>query len=355
MKLSLKVKLLPDNNQIELLKKTIITYNQARNYVSKIAFENKTTSVVRIHHLTYYDIRSKFGLASQMSVRVITDVSRSCRKDKTKQIEFKDFSSITFDDNNFSWKKDSFISIYLMNGREKIKYIVSEYQKENMELLGIGQCLLKYDGKNFYIICYYDKKENKPNIPKEYLGIDLGISKIAVDSDGKVYSDKGIKTKRNKMELLTSELQRCGSRSAKRHLKKLTGKITRFQRDVNHCISKDIIKKAQRHNLGIALEKLTNIRKKTAIKSLRKSLHRWSFFQLRFCIEYKAKLAGVTVKIVNPKYTSQRCSECGHVSKENRKSQSKFLCTKCGFTSNADKNGAINIAFVAVTNQPIVT
>ena len=46
---------------------------------------------------------------------------------------------------------------------------------------------------------------------------------------------------------------------------------------------------------------------------------------------------------MNPAYTSQTCSECGHVDKENRKTQARFLCVSCGFASNADTNAAMNI------------
>ena len=50
------------------------------------------------------------------------------------------------------------------------------------------------------------------------------------------------------------------------------------------------------------------------------------------------------VERVNPAYTSQRCSACGHVARENRESQAVFLCTACGFACNADVNAARNIA-----------
>jgi putative transposase len=50
------------------------------------------------------------------------------------------------------------------------------------------------------------------------------------------------------------------------------------------------------------------------------------------------------VKKTNPAYTSQRCSACGHVASENRKSQAVFACTSCRYTANADVNAASNIA-----------
>ncbi|WP_279220967.1 transposase [Clostridium fermenticellae] len=75
-----------------------------------------------------------------------------------------------------------------------------------------------------------------------------------------------------------------------------------------------------------------------------KILENWSYFQLQKMIEYKAENVGIKVRYINPEYTSQKCSVCGHVDKENRESQSKFICKKCGFTANADYNASQNIA-----------
>jgi putative transposase len=77
-------------------------------------------------------------------------------------------------------------------------------------------------------------------------------------------------------------------------------------------------------------------------------LHNWAFFQLRAFIAYKASLAGVHVALVDPAYTSQRCSTCGHTEKANRKSQARFLCVSCGFSAHADTNAAVNIRRAAV-------
>ena len=66
-------------------------------------------------------------------------------------------------------------------------------------------------------------------------------------------------------------------------------------------------------------------------------------YEFRKKLEYKAMLAGKYCVAVNPAYTSQMCSSCGNVDKRNRKSQSEFECTSCGFSANADLNAAFNI------------
>ncbi len=88
-------------------------------------------------------------------------------------------------------------------------------------------------------------------------------------------------------------------------------------------------------------------------RSQRQRHNTWAFAQLRFFLSYKAALAGVPLHTVDPRNTSKTCSVCGHCAKENRKSQSAFVCTSCGYSCNADKNAAVNISRAAV-KQPIV-
>ena len=73
-------------------------------------------------------------------------------------------------------------------------------------------------------------------------------------------------------------------------------------------------------------------------------LKKWSYYDLQRKIEQKAKEAGIEVRKIDPKYTSQRCHKCGHISRENRKTQADFVCEKCGYSANADFNAAKNIA-----------
>ncbi|WP_205743392.1 RNA-guided endonuclease TnpB family protein [Geobacter sp. FeAm09] len=137
--------------------------------------------------------------------------------------------------------------------------------------------------------------------------------------------------------------------------RKRGNKESRFARDVNHCISKSIVARAQGTGKGIALEDLTHIRSRiTARRSQRATLHSWSFGQLRAFIMYKAEVLGIPVSLVDPRNTSRECPTCGHTAKENRKSQSKFLCTSCGHAGVADVIAAGNIARRAEVSRPNV-
>jgi len=100
------------------------------------------------------------------------------------------------------------------------------------------------------------------------------------------------------------------------------------------------------------LENLSGIRKRVTVKiSQRRQHHSWSFYDLRQKVEYKAKLAGVSVVLVDPRNTSRTCPICGTINKRNRPSQSIFSCISCGFSGFADAIAAVNIGRAAV-NQP---
>jgi putative transposase len=102
-------------------------------------------------------------------------------------------------------------------------------------------------------------------------------------------------------------------------------------------VSKHLVEKAKDTNVGIALEDLSGITKRTTVrKTQRAKRHSWSFYQLRQFITYKAILKGVPVIVVDPRNTSRMCSACGHIAKANRKNQAKFCCKKCGYSENAD-------------------
>ena len=124
-----------------------------------------------------------------------------------------------------------------------------------------------------------------------------------------------------------------------KNLDRLSDCERNFAKTYNHMISKRIVEFAKKHKCEyIHLEKLTKDGFDNTI------LRNWSYYELQQMIEYKADRLGIKVRYVNSAYTSQTCSRCGNIDKENRQTQETFVCTKCGFKLNADHNAAINIA-----------
>ena len=149
----------------------------------------------------------------------------------------------------------------------------------------------------------------------------------------------------NRYFRLRRKLQSKGTRSAKKHLKRLSRKQALFRKDCDHVLSKQVVRSVL-PGTTVVVENLTDIRTRTKQRGRqsRRRLHSWSFAQMRLFLTYKAEAKGCLVVGVDPRYTSKMCSRCGYVHRGNRKSQSVFLCKKCGYELNADLNGAKNIA-----------
>ena len=178
---------------------------------------------------------------------------------------------------------------------------------------------------------------------------------LATDSEGQTFTGAKVHEVRQRYHKRRQELQRVGTRSAKRRLKKLSGREKQFQKDTNHKIAKTLVHKAVVSRKALALEELTGIRERTTVRrENRYERHCWAFSQLRMYIAYKAAWASVDVRFVDPANTSRTCSECGHCAKANRQTQASFKCQQCGFCCNADLNAAINISRADV-KQPKVS
>lgn len=200
-----------------------------------------------------------------------------------------------------------------------------------------------------------DTPEAPPIDPSSFIGVDLEIAQISTDSDGELFCGAAVEAVRQRHHRLRRALQSKGTRSVKRHLQKIRRKEARFRSNQNHLISRHLVEKAKDIGRGMALENLKHIRSRTTVRKSNRAKHSgWSFFQLQFFIEYKAKLADVWVQYIDPRYTSRTCSVCGHAEKANRKTQSHFQCVCCGQVANADINAAVNIAARAEVMQPMV-
>ncbi|MBA3242382.1 MAG: IS200/IS605 family element transposase accessory protein TnpB [Acidobacteria bacterium] len=301
-------------------------------------------------------MRDTFDLSAQVIVRCIAKVADAYKLDKKTKREFKLDGAIAFDDRILSWKTDKqMVSIWTMDGRQKIPYVCGERQKRLLESR-IGETDLVYRKGNFYLLAVCEVPEPTPSDVDNVLGVDFGIIKLATDSDGQSYSGKEVEAKREWYTDRRATLQKVGTRSAKRKLKKMSGKQRRYQTDVNHVISKRLVEKAKDTTRTIAVEDLTGIRKRATVRKSQRAKHsNWAFRQLRTLLEYKSILMGVHVLHVDPRNTSRTCSTCGHCERANRKSQSVFACKSCGHTQNADYNAALNIRALGLVKTPMVS
>jgi len=351
---TLKIKLVPTTEQFNKLAETMKRFNLACNYISQIAFDSKTLGKIGIQKLCYYDIRAKFGLSSQMAVRAIGKVSESYKTDKKTLHTFKETGAMVYDQRILSFDGLEIASLLTLDGRVKVPMVLGDYHHGLLFGKRVrGQADLILQDGVFYLLLVVELPEPPKIDVKEFLGVDLGVVNIATTSDGKEYSGSAVRGIRYHHAALRKKLQKKGTKSVKRLLRKRRRKEQRFATDVNHCISKQIVSVAKGTKRGIAMEDLGGIRERLTVrKAQRRELSSWAFFQLRQFVTYKAILAGVEIQFVDPRNTSRTCNECGNIDKKNRKNQSHFECTACGFVANADISAAVNIGRRAVVNQP---
>jgi IS605 OrfB family transposase len=354
MKQTLFVRLDTTKEQFDALLQTMRQFNRACNFVAPIAFKLKTTNKMRLQRLVYRRLREEFGLSAQMAVRAIAKVCEAYKRDKSVMPKFRPNGAMVYDQRILSWKGLEYASILTLKGRIKVPIRIGEYQKARMDRIR-GQADLILRNGVFYLAVVVDTPEPSKFDPVGVLGVDLGIVNLATDSDGVTYMGEGVDRVMRRYERLRAELQRRGTKSAKRHLKRLSGRERRFRRNVNHIVSKSLVAKAKGTGRAIALEDLRGIRDQTTVAKAQRRRHgSWGFRQLRSFIEYKAALAGVPVIIVNPRGTSLTCPVCGCMNKRNRPNRESFRCVRCGFAGPADHIAALNIATRAAVNQPIV-
>jgi IS605 OrfB family transposase len=180
------------------------------------------------------------------------------------------------------------------------------------------------------------------------VGLDRGVYNLVTTSDGVNYGSKQVRAKRREHLFLRKKLQQKGTRSAKRLLKKRSGKEKRFMLDYNHKLVNTIIK--TNPNTGtFVLETLTGIRNHRKGKKMNTFLSQWSYHQLETILTYKAETLGIMVKHIDPRYTSQACNQCGVINKNNRK-KNKYSC-ECGWEAHADVNAALNIRDLGVSGR----
>lgn len=348
MKLVANLQLEPMSaDQAKALLGTLERSNAACNAISQRGHEAGAARKYDLQSLLYFDIRRDFDLTAQAVIRCIAKVADAYATQKANKregvVKFRKHAAQPYDDRIFRFVADNRVSIWTVAGRMKIPFVCGERQRALLAYRK-GEVDLMFVRSKWYLAVVCEVPDPEKNRIEDILGVDFGIVNIAFDSDGRPYTGAEIEKVRSRYALRRAVLQRHGTKGAKRRLKKISGKESRFRKHTNHCISKEIVACAERSRSAIAIEDLTHVRKRVkARKAQRTRLHGWSFAQLRKFLTYKATLKGIPVVAVDPRNTSRTCPECGSIHKANRKSQQTFSCVDCGYTAAADFVGARNI------------
>jgi IS605 OrfB family transposase len=328
-------------------------FNAAASWIAVVCWEEGITNTNTAHHRVYGETRARFGLGAQLAVCARAKAVEAIKAVKAKHREtcpmFGPRGSVRYDARTYHLMSLDRVSLNTLDGRVVCRLLLGTRQHEMLvdPAWKIGGADLVWRRGVYYL---HVTQSHEAEAPQEHavsdvLGVDLGIVNLATDNDGQSFSGAQVHIVRNRYYTRRQRLQKVNTKNAKRRLKKNAGSERRFQKHVNHCISKALVKKAAVSCKALALEDLSGIRERVTVRhEQRYERHSWAFYQLRQFLAYKAAWAGVPVYLVDPRNTSRTCSACGHCEKANRRSQAEFSCQRCGHEMHADHNAAINIS-----------
>lgn len=303
-------------------------------------------------------IRSEYGLKSQMAENCFRHVSSKYLLKKTRKreqpIEFKQLFLPLNYPREYGFVNENTVSLITLNGRVKCTYLCGQHQRDILSLSEwtIKSAVLSYRKRDKVIFLNVAIEKEVPEVDiigrDGKVGVDMGIYNIAVTSDNRFFNGTRVRTVRHRYQQSRASCQSKDTRSAKRRLRQMSGRERRFVTDTNHCIAKQIVGETMEKYQKpiIVLEDLKGIRLNGNAwgKERRRELNNWAFYQLQQFITYKANEKGIPVVWINPRYTSQTCPTCGYKDKNSRhQSKHVFKCTGCGYQTNDDRIGALNI------------
>ena len=373
---TIKLRLYVTAEQTSMFKQMSEHYRRACNFISQYIFDHDfELNSAKLNKVLYGVIRSKFTLKSQLAQSTFRTATARYKttqtqlaqkpyryKDErisrtlewlTKPVLFRRPQCDLVRDRDYSFVENgTVLSINTLDKRARVKF-AGEFWAEYLDgswNLGTAK-LLNLEGKWYlHIPATKSVKEFSKEKVQHVVGIDRGLRFLAVtyDERGKTGFTRGkqILRKRHSFLKVRRQLQAKGTKSAKRALVRLSGRENRWMSDVNHCLSKTLVEKYGANTLFI-LEDLTGISfEETNLNRGGKAnndLRSWAFYQLEQFLAYKAHEHCSEVLKVSARYTSQRCPKCGSIDKQQRCHHTHEYVCLCGYRSNDDRIGAMNI------------
>ena len=345
------------------------------NYLETLNTKTKELNPCSKQNLAYKLLSTKYKdslpstFRTSINAKVYQDFSKNLREvlvGNSSVISYKKNFPLFFQKNAMREFSETDNGVTFTFNSIPIKFKFGRDKSNNYEIVKrilsgeytMGDSSIVFDNKKMFLLLVIKMpKQISPSNKDKVLGVDLGIiypAYIAINDDNHFRlsigdSDSFLKQRlvfqKNRRSLQESLKLTNGGRGRKHKLRKLediSEKERNFVKTMNHTISKIVVDNAVKNGCGtINLEDLKGIGSDEKNKFI---LRNWSYYELQQFITYKAKQKGIEVNLIDPKYSSQRCSKCGEIHSDNRQSQSKFVCVSCGFETNADYNGAKNIS-----------
>ena len=383
---TMKLHIHVNETEAKSLEELTACYAQACTFISKYVFDHGfILNFMKLQETLYQTIRTEFGLKSQFTISAFKTVtaryktvqeqlfqntyryenekgethfiSRTLewlqkpivfRRPQADLVRGRDYSFVTADDGQ------KLLSLNTLKKRIKVTFDLPKKFKEYFDgtwSFGSGKIVSMNGNWYFHIPMTKNVSEEfSMDHVKHVVGIDRGIRFMVTsyDEKGKVtfVSGKEIQKKREHFQQVRSELQSKGTKSAKRALKRISGRENRWMSDETgkRYIMSTYNREAWQNGVCTCQISFSDdLLGKRSAKD-RQELRTWTFYQFEQDLTYKAQAIGSQVLKVKPDYTSQRCPKCGRIQKENRHHDiHEYICDCCGYRSNDDRVGAMNI------------
>jgi IS605 OrfB family transposase len=354
MQRTIRIQLDPSPAQAQQLAETSRQFTAVFNAVCAYGWHERLSNGVKLHHATYYPLKADYpNLVSDLHVQArvkateavksalaLQKAGRKVRQPRSDACPPR-YNVHTY---RVDWESRT-VRLSLIGGRQTIRFHIPDYSAKYAGYPPDTADLILRGGR-WWLHVVVTVPAPEVALSDDSVGVDLGLSRPAVTSNNCFLGKRAWKAIEGRLFKLKRVLQKKGTRSAKRHLRKVRHRQRRFRRDCDHALSKQIVQSIETGGT-IVLENLKDIRKRARMQrktETQRRIHSWSFAQLREFIEYKAEERGCMVVAVDPRHTSQACSRCGHTARNNRRSRDLFVCRACGYSLHADLNGARNIA-----------
>lgn len=253
MYLTIKAGLLPNPSQAVALGATMNRFNAAANWLAGVALESGCSDKYRLQKRHYAELRARFCLSAQATVRCIARVSGVIRHNRSVRPHFRRDASVPYDARLLS-RKAGGVSIWTLCGREIVGLAYGRHQAAKLRSKWRECDLIRRRDGRWFLNIRVEVPEAKCVVPHGFFGVDLGLVNVAADSDGTLYSGDLVERvrrkyaeKRRRLQIKASQHKKGGKRpkAVRRKLRELAHKEAAFRKDVNHRLSKVLVQRAK--------------------------------------------------------------------------------------------------------------
>jgi IS605 OrfB family transposase len=360
--LTVRCKLAGSDEDRAAMAATIAAFAAACRFVARET-PSSLVNETRLREAAYRSVRERYGLSANLAQQAISRVSANRKAAKAsggRVMGYRD-GAVQYDERTFCLYGEV-ASLTLVGARRRVPLALSDYDRAQLarhagqRRIRSAQLVMRRSRRttSFFLNVQIEVACAEPVAPSDWIGGDMGRTDILHTSNGRHWRGNLRKAIRDRHHRVRRSLQakaskgtRSTRRRCRRILHRLSGRERRFQAAENHAISRVIVQDAREMNGGLCLEDLSGIRARTNVpKRVRRDHSGWSFFQLRQFVAYKARIAGIPVAIMPPRYTSQSCSNCGCLGSRRGK---VFACEACGHIADADRNAAGNLRLLGMS------